>query len=40
MWVVVVIILFLLFVAEAVFFLSDRLPWRKKEEKQDRWWEK
>ena len=40
MWVVIAIIILLLIVAEGVFVLSDKLPWFKKEEKQDRWWEK
>jgi hypothetical protein len=39
MWVTAVIILALLIVAEGVFVLSDKLPWKKQEEKKERWWE-
>ena len=30
MWVPIMIILLILFVGEALFFLSDKLPWRRK----------
>jgi hypothetical protein len=30
MWVVILLILLILFVGEGVFFLSDKLPWRRK----------
>ena len=30
MWVYIVMILLILFVGEAFYFLSDKLPWRRK----------
>ena len=39
MWVVAAIILILLIAAEGVFVLYDKLPWVKKKEQKDRWWE-
>ena len=40
MWVVVALVIFLVLVAEGIFVLSDKLPWNKKKEEKDRWWEK
>ena len=39
MWVVWAIIILLVIAAEGCFVLSDKLPWKKKEEKKNRWWE-